>query len=527
LLFAFVEFQVDVITTLTLLMMNLFYGVKTRRGTRRKTREIRLEMELTRMKHNHSGAATLSNRSSNNNNTEAHRRLCSHIFVLLQIFLVAATASATTAPSTYGFGSSSSSSSGPCSFVVHSSCNKVVVPSEVFDVRSRLFAARGGAAASPNDDSVSNGGGGEDDEEVFYNAVQEEEKDEEAGGGSKADEAATTEQKEGDEQGMPPVVEEQQDEEPDDSGMKWDAGEVDVPGDTTAEVISEEEEHSSANVDKMDYADAYDDDEEQEGGGGGGGETSSNVATGGGGETPDGGSSDGSVPDVEEDAAKNKNDESSAMMISLASEISSEMKRVLIQELAYRRVDVQAMRPEIAAMVIAKKIRKPMEGLPRNWYIDENSAVAWRSRLQHALLGGRFAAAPVIAILLGAVIVSGRTNLLDGMSLGQIFPSRRQKASSSLLPTFPETTAEDSQDDVLGQDDMMVGSTANSNEGVTASSGTTSTSSVVGAAGDSIAHEHSVRPGEKPSPEPIDETGLDRALTVITKMFSAIFQKKL
>jgi hypothetical protein len=44
------------------------------------------------------------------------------------------------------------------------------------------------------------------------------------------------------------------------------------------------------------------------------------------------------------------NDDDENNMISLSREYSSEMKRVMIQELANRRVDVHTMRPEIAAM---------------------------------------------------------------------------------------------------------------------------------------------------------------------------------
>lgn len=48
--------------------------------------------------------------------------------------------------------------------------------------------------------------------------------------------------------------------------------------------------------------------------------------------------------------------------------MSQEMRRVLIEELGYRRRDVDRMRVELAAPVIAKRARCPEGGMPASWY---------------------------------------------------------------------------------------------------------------------------------------------------------------
>ncbi|KAG7352674.1 hypothetical protein IV203_008722 [Nitzschia inconspicua] len=51
-------------------------------------------------------------------------------------------------------------------------------------------------------------------------------------------------------------------------------------------------------------------------------------------------------------------------------EVTDEMKQVLRNELKYTACDVKLMRPEIASMVVYNKLMRPIEGMPRNWYVE-------------------------------------------------------------------------------------------------------------------------------------------------------------
>jgi hypothetical protein len=46
------------------------------------------------------------------------------------------------------------------------------------------------------------------------------------------------------------------------------------------------------------------------------------------------------------------------------------MKTILRKELHYKPRDVKLMRSDIAAMVVAKRLRRPIEGMPLNWYVE-------------------------------------------------------------------------------------------------------------------------------------------------------------
>lgn len=86
------------------------------------------------------------------------------------------------------------------------------------------------------------------------------------------------------------------------------------------------EDDSSANVDTMDLADAYDEDIEPE-----------PIAA----PIP--------VPTVVDDA----------------------MRRKLVKDLKYRRREVQFMKPEIAALVAQKELPRPVEGVPPHWLVSQ------------------------------------------------------------------------------------------------------------------------------------------------------------
>ena len=56
--------------------------------------------------------------------------------------------------------------------------------------------------------------------------------------------------------------------------------------------------------------------------------------------------------------------------------IDDDLKEVLMTDLRYTEEDVFMMRPEIAKEVVYNKLSRPTEGMPNNWYIDPEDAMA-------------------------------------------------------------------------------------------------------------------------------------------------------
>ena len=63
--------------------------------------------------------------------------------------------------------------------------------------------------------------------------------------------------------------------------------------------------------------------------------------------------------------------------------INQESKRILIEELGYRRTDVERMRPQLAAPVIAKRLSCPAEGMPASWVDTELVVQIQKSKLEN------------------------------------------------------------------------------------------------------------------------------------------------
>jgi hypothetical protein len=61
-------------------------------------------------------------------------------------------------------------------------------------------------------------------------------------------------------------------------------------------------------------------------------------------------------------AATPTDDDDTAMMIDAAT------ARILQNELKYRPKEIKSMKPAVAAVVAAKRLHRPTEGMPRNWY---------------------------------------------------------------------------------------------------------------------------------------------------------------
>jgi hypothetical protein len=125
--------------------------------------------------------------------------------------------------------------------------------------------------------------------------------------------------------------------------------------DRMAASMATTDDESSAFVDRMELADAYDEGETTTGGM----EDSSPTAIAHGGGDDDGDGGMPSAPASSEEVATNA---------APVEEIAKEVKEVLRKTLKYTAKEVEAMRPEIADYVVAKNVLRPDEGMPPNFY---------------------------------------------------------------------------------------------------------------------------------------------------------------
>ena len=93
-------------------------------------------------------------------------------------------------------------------------------------------------------------------------------------------------------------------------------------------------------------------------------------------------------------------------------EITEAMKQVMIKELHWRENEVQAMRPDIAVVVVSKKLQRPREGMPTPWYTSDSLIPSQSKRPIAKILRD------VFPICLGvAAIYIGRGISLDSLGI--------------------------------------------------------------------------------------------------------------
>lgn len=88
--------------------------------------------------------------------------------------------------------------------------------------------------------------------------------------------------------------------------------------------------------------------------------------------------------------------------------ITNEMKRVLIEELGYRRQEVERLREELAGPIIEKRVARPLEGVPADWTKSEEEN-GMRAKLERE---GRY---PLKTPLLGVALVLFGKGLSDAL----------------------------------------------------------------------------------------------------------------
>ncbi|KAL7570376.1 hypothetical protein ACA910_017214 [Epithemia clementina (nom. ined.)] len=242
------------------------------------------------------------------------------------------------------------------------------------------------------------------------------------------------------------------------------------------------DEDSSANVDRMEYADAYDEEEEDSSSSSYGGSPEYTYTS--------------SVPDESSQSITgmdSENHDDKAPTIQLSHTITEDMKKVMIKNLKYKTSDLEVIRPEIASIIVAKDIDRPMEGLPLNWYKDGLEPKQSKRIIRKILVACAVAA---LAIAAGSKVVDVDLSILtDRFSL----PRRKSVPLPLVTPSVLV--------DQLQQSDSTVGDEVDITDHLT------------NEASEEKAEEeeeatHSVRPGEAPSRD-LDELWLDKVITAI------------
>lgn len=260
---------------------------------------------------------------------------------------------------------------------------------------------------------------------------------------------------------------------------------VAIPFPTTQEVLERatagtttDDENSSAFVDRMELADAYDI-EDTEG---------------------------AVVEDAEAMAAVSAiaggsdSEEVATGIATSNATITDDMKEILVKELHFTPQDIKVLRPDIAAMLVANKLQKPFEGMPPNWYLP--SSVTNNKKVGSMRQVMLKTSLTLIAVGVAALLVVNGQDSIDfdqihgtlakipALLVGALGKGKRSSPSTALIeapavPVVPEEVVEEEE------------------------------------------HPHSIKPGATEAPayeQDLDKTPLDKFLTKIENIIKAFFR---
>jgi hypothetical protein len=191
-------------------------------------------------------------------------------------------------------------------------------------------------------------------------------------------------------------------------------------------------------------------------------------------------------------------------------EISDEMKQVLRDELKYTARDVKLMRPEIASMVVYNKLIRPIEGMPRNWYVEGAGPVG--PLRENAL---KIAAALVVVGAGAALSLKGGVG--DGIDMSAIVDSLKKVPSTlaGLPKSFMKQAKETAEEGRLAVQEALEPEPEK-----------TFSEGEIKEMEDEV--PHSIKPGSKPSlTGNEDKSALDKFLSKIENMIKGFFSIKI
>jgi hypothetical protein len=119
----------------------------------------------------------------------------------------------------------------------------------------------------------------------------------------------------------------------------------------------------------------------------------------------------------------------------LPSFIDSQTEKVLRKDLKFRRYEVKSMRPEIAVVVAQKRLRRPLEGMPRNWY---KSDVSKRKQSRMLILDTvRLVLSFTLPVLLSGLTIYGYLEFKGGRAVDEPTAVNTESMSSNAGEAAP------------------------------------------------------------------------------------------
>ena len=215
--------------------------------------------------------------------------------------------------------------------------------------------------------------------------------------------------------------------------------------------------------------------------------------------------------------------------VAQVAKVTSDMEKVLIKELQYTKADVASMKPDHAAIAVQKRLRRPWEGIPANWYKPgsgptNHGASTIQKVLPKLVLSG----------LIGAVVVRSSLNgQLDFADLLSSVESLKERFRSP-APLIATASVTPSTTDETAPREPLINQKAETDSFEASITPTTRTTleadplpvnEHVNALGEP--HAHSIRPGLEPSNEDeLDVTWLDKAITAFSRKLRSMFGRK-
>jgi len=166
--------------------------------------------------------------------------------------------------------------------------------------------------------------------------------------------------------------------------------------------------------------------------------------------------------------------------------VDKDTEQILVRQCKYKRAEVKAMKPEIAAFVAHKRLRRPLEGMPPNW-IKEDTAPLHQSRSLIRII--KHIPKAIIPISIGALAIYGS---IDVGNIAGILRSVKMKVKP---PSGPDAPLDEEVEEELVPDGEHL------NEVI----------------------PESLKPGENPK-APKDQTKLDKIITSVEKGIKAFLQ---
>lgn len=268
--------------------------------------------------------------------------------------------------------------------------------------------------------------------------------------------------------------------------------------------IHTDDDSSSANVDRMDLADAYDEEllaEEDD-------EPLSPVLATGDEEDSQPASNDNSAsisPGGGDEEAENPPDNSVEAVADDTTAVITDEMTAELKALKWKINEIRRMRPDMAAVAINKNLRRPREGMPANFCKDgkQGAAGKWRKAILPICVGA-------LAVYAGNEV--DWNDLVDGILSSAPTPTNEAPPvvhEATSPPPIEEATEETVDAAVVGDEEDE--SEPQLNEEPT----------------NDEHHPHSLKPYKKPDDVALDQSWLDVVITKIENIFKGILTKEL